>query len=64
MVMEVIRCALAVGVGLLLGRRFRTGKHSEQPSRPDWHPREATIGGNPLQVIGGSRRGPADGDSA
>jgi len=64
MLMEVIRCVAAGGIGLLLGRHFLTGQRPEPPSRPDWHPREATIGGDPLRVIGGSRRGPGDGGSA
>jgi hypothetical protein len=64
MLMEVIRYAVAAGIGLLLGRYFPIGQRAERSVRPEWHPREATIGGNPLRVIGGSRRGPGDGDSA
>lgn len=64
MLMEAIRCIAAAGVGVLLGRLLRSGIGSATPAmRVPGHLEEATIACNPLQVIGGSRRGPGDGDS-
>jgi len=65
MLLEIVRCLAAAGVGLVLGRSLSAGGRSaETPVGRDWRRVEATIACNPLQVIGGSRRGPGDGGSA
>jgi hypothetical protein len=65
MLMEAIRCFAAAGVGVLLGRLLRPDVRSAAMGmRSPGHLEEATIACNPLQVIGGSRRGPGDGGSA
>lgn len=65
MVMEVMRYLAAGGFGLILGRSLRpAARPAASVEKRDWGSEEATISASPLQVIGGSRRGPGSGDGA
>lgn len=59
MLLELIRCISAMGLGAVLGWAFRTSNRAASP--PPRRPirlKEASVACNPLQVIGGGRRGP------
>lgn len=63
MLIEAIRCAVAAAGGVLLGCWLRSRVQSVPAPMRAGRLEEATIACNPLQVIGGGRRGPGDGGS-
>jgi hypothetical protein len=64
MLMEIICGIAGGGVGVVLGRSLRSGRRRPVAPNVKWHLEEASIAGNPLQVIGGARRGPGGGGGA